>query len=394
MRLLAARMWVARNRPYYARALFACPVEFTDKTETLAVNGYWRMRANPLYTATLTVAQVAAVLVHEVNHLLRDHHGRSMRASVPDEGMELWKLAADCEVNDDLRGDGLDLPEGLLYPETLGLAPGRFAEQYYHDMLELAETPDDHHDHQGCGYEHGGPPDPQQEDVSGPGPARREQLRRQAAQDILDHQNANGTWTVPEGLRQWAASRLEPKADWRRLLASELRKGLHRRPGTGEATWARPPRRPDNDSPILRPGTAKAAADVAVVIDTSGSMGRDDLSRAIAETHAILTRAVPGEAITVHSAAHRAITAQTVTQTRQIALTGGGGTDMGQAIIDANSARPRPAIIIVITDGYTPWPPTRPPNVTATVIAVLTRPNTDSCVPQWITAIAADAFDR
>ena len=34
---------------------------------------------------------------------------------------------------------------------------------------------------------------------------------------------------------------------------------------------------------------------------------------------------------------------------------------MGRAIIDAAAARPRPAAIIVITDGYTPWPPTRPP---------------------------------
>ena len=221
MRVLAARMWVARNRPYYARALFACPIEFTDKTETLAVNGFWRMRANPRYTATLTVAQAAASLIHELNHLLRDHHGRAVRAGVHDEGFALWKLAADCEVNDDLRGDGLDVPEGFLYPDTIGLAPGRFAEQYYHDMLEMAETPDD--GHQGCGYEHSDPPDPQQEDMSGPSPARREQLRRQAAQDIIDHQNANGAWDVPDGVGNWAASRLVPKADWRRLLAAELR---------------------------------------------------------------------------------------------------------------------------------------------------------------------------
>ena len=33
---------------------------------------------------------------------------------------------------------------------------------------------------------------------------------------------------------------------------------------------------------------------------------------------------------------------------------------MPAAIDTAARAKPRPAIIIVITDGYTPWPPTRP----------------------------------
>ena len=393
MRFKAARMWVARHRPYYARALFSCPVEFTDKTETLAANGYWRMRANPVFAAAHTVEQVAASIIHELNHLLRDHAGRSLRAGIPEEGLALWNIAADFEINDDLRGDRLQLPEGVLYPEDYGLEPGRLAEQYYRDMLDMAETIDDHdhdHDRHGCGFERGGPDDDAQGGPDGPDAARREQLRRQAAQDVVDHAYYRGEWTVPEGLQQWASAAVEPKADWRRLLASELRKGIHRRPGTGEPAWTRPPRRPD-DGPVLRPGTARPTANIAVVVDTSGSMRSEDHASAVAEIHAILRTAVPGEAITVHSADERAIAAQTITQTRQIALTGGGGTDMGQAIIDAAAARPRPAVIITITDGHTPWPEERPPGVTGTVIAVLTRPYHAHLVPAWITSVHATA---
>ena len=237
------------------------------------------------------------------------------------------------------------------------------------------------------------PPGADDDNDGGPGPARRDQLRRQTAQDIADHRAAEGHWSVPEGLHRWAASHVAPKADWRRLLAAELRKGIHRRPGTGEATWARPPRRPDH-GPVIRPGTARPAADIAVVVDTSGSMQAEDHSQAFAEIQAILRTAVPGEAITVYSADDRARTAQNITQTRQIALTGGGDTDMGRAVVDAAAARPRPAVIIVITDGGTYWPPNRPPNVTAAVIAVLTRAYYAHLVPRWITAVAADAFDR
>ena len=390
-RFKEGRLWVARNRPYYARALFACPVAFTDRVGTVAVNGLWRLKANPVFCARLTASQVGAVLVHEMNHVLRDHHGRSLRAGIPDEGFSLWSLAADFEVNDDLRDDGLDMPDGIIYPDEFGLEPGRLAEQYYRDMIDMAEPVDDC-DHHECGYRHGGPDDGEGADGGrdGPGPARREQLRRQTAQDVLAHREAEGDWSVPAGLARWAIQQIEPQVDWRRLLASELRKGIHRRPGTGDATWSRPPRRPD-DGPVLRPGTARPTADVAVVVDTSGSMQAEDHSRAVAEVSAILRTAVPGEAVTVYSADERAIAAQTVTQTRQIALVGGGGTDMGRAICDAAAARPRPAVIIVITDGLTGWPSDRPPGVAAAVIAVITRPDWAYPVPRWITAVPAPA---
>ncbi len=393
MRFKAARLWVARNRPYYARALFSCPVAFTYRVDTISVNGLWLLKANPFFCAPLTAAQVGAVLVHEMNHLLRDHHGRSLRAGVPDEGLGLWSLAADFEVNDDLRDDGLDMPDGAIYPDEFGLEPGRLAEQYYGDLLDLARNMADDMADRSCDHDHTAVPAPG--DVSGEGGlsrARQELVRRQTAQDVLDHCDNWGAEAAPGGLQQWALRQTEPQVDWRRLLASELRKGLHRRPGTGQPDWSRPPRRPDH-GPVLRPGTARPTADIAVVVDTSGSMGDEDHARAIAETHTILTRAVPGEAIAVYSADTAAISAQTITQTRQISLTGGAGTDMGQAVIDAAQARPRPAVIIVITDGHTPWPLGRPPGVTATVIAVLTRPYTAAHVPQWITPIEAHASE-
>ena len=400
-RFRAARLWVARNMPYYARVLFSCPVAFTDQVGTVSVNGHWRMKANPAFCAKLTDSQVAAVLVHELNHVLRDHHARSVRAGVPDAGFDLWKFASDCEINDDLRQENLDVPDGLLYPETLGLDPGRLAEQYYNDIVDLAlEIAEDMAD-RACEHDHtrgpntsnaeGGGGDVTGGDGGGEGGlsrARQEQLRRQTAQDIIDHCDNNGEWAAPAGLQQWAFKLVEPRVDWRRLLAAELRKGLHRRPGTGDATWDRPPRRPD-DGPVLRPGTARPTAHIAVVVDTSGSMGDEDHARAIAETRQILSRAVPGESIRVYSADHRIIGAQTITQTRQISLPGGGGTDMGRAVTAAAQDRPQPAVIVVITDGHTPWPQHRPPTVAAKVIAVLTRPGTAHNVPRWITPIEA-----
>jgi predicted metal-dependent peptidase len=62
--------------------------------------------------------------------------------------------------------------------------------------------------------------------------------------------------------------------------------------------------------------------------------------------------------------------ARRVTSARQVELVGGGGTDMGAGIEAAAALRPRPAITVVLTDGYTPWPD-GPPRGMRVVIGLL-----------------------
>jgi predicted metal-dependent peptidase len=62
--------------------------------------------------------------------------------------------------------------------------------------------------------------------------------------------------------------------------------------------------------------------------------------------------------------------AQRVTSSRQITLTGGGGTDMGEGIRAASALRPRPAVCVVLTDGITPWP-AAPPKGMRVIVGLL-----------------------
>ena len=385
LRVQAARLWITRHRPYYADALFSCPITYTAGIEGFAIDGDWRIFINPHTAANLTTEEVAGSLVHELNHALRAHPERAQRASVPDGHHTAWNIAADCEINDDLRSDGLARREGVVYPADMGLQPGQLAEQYYQQLLQNAHTIEI--PVICCESASRGPAGPNQP-AGQPGltQARKQQLRRNTAQAVLGHQNDHGHWSVTEGLARWAQTTTAQTADWRRILAAALRRGLQRTPGAGDWTYTRPPRRPD-DGPIIRPGTNRPAAHIAVVIDTSGSMNRKDHEKAIAETQAILKQTATGQPIAVYSCDTQAHTAQTVFNTSQIQLVGGGGTDMAAGIATAAETKPRPAIIIVITDGYTPWPPTRPPQNHATVIAVLTDPDTRQTVPPWITPI-------
>ncbi|WP_240797229.1 VWA-like domain-containing protein [Streptomyces sp. F001] len=45
-----------------------------------------------------------------------------------------------------------------------------------------------------------------------------------------------------------------------------------------------------------------------------------------------------------------------VTAVDQVELAGGGGTDMTVGIRNALAAPEPPNIVVVLTDGYTPWP--------------------------------------
>lgn len=390
-KLHAARLWIMTQRPYYSRALFACPlIPATDRpTMSIAMDRQWRIYINGGFVESRSVEQTAAALIHELNHALRGHAERGRHTAAP-EHVGYWNIACDLEINDDLEDDELDT-DGMILPETFDLEPGECAEAYYRQLVDAAvsleQVPD-------CGsvcIAH--PADHDQLDgagESGPSELQRRAILRATAKLVIEYDNAdyNGCpgygWDAPAGLLHWAQQTAGPQGDWRQLLARALQRSVYHQTGASDYTWQRPPRRCDGDDPVLRPALTAQTGHVAVVLDTSGSMRTDDHAAAFSEIDAILTQAVPGTPITVLSCDHDTQLIQRVTQTRNITPVGGGGTNMAAGIETASAANP--AAIVVITDGYTPWPETPPPGA-RTVIAALTNSDWAQRVPDWIQAI-------
>jgi predicted metal-dependent peptidase len=75
---------------------------------------------------------------------------------------------------------------------------------------------------------------------------------------------------------------------------------------------------------------------------------------------------------------------QRVSSARQVELIGGGGTDMGAGIGAAAALRPRPAVTVVLTDGYTPWPAVAPKGMRV-VVGLLGEAAPDA--PPWARAV-------
>jgi predicted metal-dependent peptidase len=142
-------------------------------------------------------------------------------------------------------------------------------------------------------------------------------------------------------------------------------------------TYGRPSRRAACLPGVVLPSLRRRPPRVSVVIDTSGSVSDAELGSALLEVSAI-SRAVGGrrDLISVVSCDSAARIAHPLCRAEGIRLTGGGGTDLRSGFAAALRAQPRPDVVVVLTDGQTPWPDARPP--CRTVVGLFSRQGKDS----------------
>lgn len=428
-KIATVRFLAAHKRPYFATALFAMHLVPRTNTMvdlgggvlmplTMAVDKYGRVYIDPnrIHIGSGTpqgkwsVEEAASVLVHEVGHWLRKHSERAepiIRAGSLDDAERaryLSNVAMDCELNDDLKNEGLPLPDDPPMPHKYGYPEGRLWEEYYQMLLKnppppsggggggggvgkrvpsgkggkgAAGTMPEHCD---CGS--GAHGVPREYELPAPGGATKEQgigeaegdlLRQQVAREI---QSAAARGNVPAGWKRWAEALLEPPVvPWERELSALVKNAVTMARGMCDYSYAKVSRRGSFEG-VLMPALVRPNPDAAVVVDTSGSMGTDMLARALIEIKGIL-RAVGQRKIPVlccDAAVHGGV--QRVSNVFEVELAGGGGTDMGVGIAAAQKLRSN--VIIVLTDGYTPWPED-PPRGCQLVIGIL---NPDSGVEE------------
>jgi predicted metal-dependent peptidase len=362
-KIAAARLWAGSKYPYLASALFAAETIIDERVPGVAADRHWRIYLHPRVVDDWAASELGAEFVHHAGHLLRDHADRAVNAAIDERTFADWVTAADCEINDDLTSDDLALPQRPIQPKDIGCENGRLAEEYFEAIAARRYLCTGDRD---CGsashslarrYERDGP---------GLGPQQQHLLRCRVACDVLEHGKHAGT--VPKGLLRWAQQIVHGRVDWRRVLAAEDRRGVNQAAGAVDYTYRRPSRRSHSSPGVILPSLRQPVPEIAVVCDTSGSMDDGLLATVLAEVDGLLqTVGVRGQSVRVIACDAAANTAQRVRSASQVQLLGGGGTDMGAGIDAAMDLRPRPSVVIVLTDGYTPWPPTAPPFATVVV---------------------------
>lgn len=422
-KIAAARLAASGHLPYLSSALFAMAVVAAPGCDTISVDPRWQVHADPAWVERLSVDEIARLLMHHVGHLLRGHAERASQAGVGAGGAAIgaddagggagvgagvgasgaaagarraavgagglsasrWNRAADAEINDDLAVDGLVPAVAPDLPGAFGCPERALAEEYYPATMDGLRPWD-------CGsgcdnlprpWDHG-------EGISG----QHGQLLSLSVAADIQRQHGQYPGSVPGGWLRWAERVLPSRTDWRRALAAEIRQGVASIAGNVDYTYRRPSRRSRVTPRIVLPSLHRPLPDVAIVCDTSGSMHPQLLDRALAEVEGILTRAglrqTQVRVLAVDTEVHAM---RRVSRASQVALAGGGGTDMGRGIAAAADLRPRPSVIVVLTDGFTPWP-ALPPKGVRVIIGLLAQANGPFAsfpAPDWARTITIPA---
>jgi len=354
-KLQAARANLCSRRPYLATALYAMAVIKEPSVYTMAVDKYWRLYYSPDALLKWSIEEIAGILYHEILHLLREHPMRleSLKPS------KVANIAADMEINDDLEDEKIILPEGCVYPKTFSFRDKLTAEEYFEKLKDNAKTASVK-TFAGAG-DCGSCADGEQRKWEQPAPTSGEQGVSHAMGEILikdiAKQISETQGDVPGHLKRWAGEKLlTPKVKWEKELAAHVRKALAITAGSEDYSYSRASRRSaNNDDGIIFPAMTKHLPEIAVVVDTSGSMSQDDLNSVLAEVSGMIKKCCSKQGLTVLAVDAALNSSQKVFSAKNINLIGGGGTDMGLGIQEALKLKPRPHVIIVLTDGYTGW---------------------------------------
>jgi predicted metal-dependent peptidase len=224
-----------------------------------------------------------------------------------------------------------------------------------------------------------GPPD---DENPGLDEGDQEAMVHTTAKNCLEHGDKAG------GHKRWAEDILDPPVDPAAKLLNLVRRYCDVTVGVGERSYRRPSRR-GGDPRMALPSNVAPLPRITVIVDTSGSMRSDDLGLALGMIRKVLNSFRIRDGIKV-------ITGDTQGQTRQLCLSdpkaidlaGGGGTDMATIIAEALNERQKPQMLLVCTDGWTPWP-TENPGIP--IIACITRKRAELPEeykpPKWIVTL-------
>lgn len=362
----------ARYRaPYYWSAIDRLTMREDRSVPTMTTSARWVTHYNPECFERWTLDESAAVLIHELNHLLRDHHGRC-----GDRSRDRFNVAADAEINQRLPG----LPEGAVYPSTFGAADGLTAETYYAMLPESGE--DQSGDQSGepggdqpgqsgadCGSAAGGDLRPNETGDPVPNAGEIAETIRETASEVLNAGDGPG-----DDEREWAETILHiDRSRWYAALAHAAGRTLAPTSALRRGRW--PGRREQRDmGGAMVPRWTGERPSCAVIIDTSSSIQPSDLDMAMAAGQFVGRLAdVTYWGCDTYPVKYGARLPERIH--------GGGGTDLrnGIAAAIADGAR----AVVVITDTITRWPEVQTSVPLIVGGNVKAQPTRDTMVSMW-----------
>jgi predicted metal-dependent peptidase len=347
---------------------------------------------NPDFAGTLKDTELQFVIAHELMHLLMLHHDR--RAN---RDPLRWNIATDLIINRTLKTIGDSAGAGSITMPKEGIIANEdqaemTAEQLYSELPEPPQWLKDAFSEgmvpvgQGCGPEkgdgNGGDGDKEDDEGAGPAPTE-DQLRRQWRECAAQSQLAGRQAGTTEGnLLADLLDIPDPKVRWSEVLRGALYRAIAEA-GRDDVSWSRRSRRSTTD--IILPGGITYRCKATVVIDSSGSMSDEDLSRCVAETTSIVNNCRVPVFLVVHDHAVqeacwiRPGAKAAVHSSVKKRMKGRGGTSFVEAYQRVEDEPGKFNVMVHLTDGEVGDWPDRPSSVRRLVVALVGSANEAEC---------------
>lgn len=344
-----ARSKLLLNHPFFGSILLSLPVKVDRSLWYMATDGR-HLLVNPEACETLNVPALQTLLCHEVLHVAFQHVPTMLRMHL---NRDVWNIATDHAINLTLQACGM-VPfhrDWVCDPQYTGLS----ALQIYDRLIQ--NPPPSPRGGQGTGEDGEGPAgsgwDLKMPDHAGdPSEVSRD---AQFAQSVVAQAAtmSRAVGRLPGALERLITEMLEPVVPWRTVLQDYMTRVVQ-----DEETWRRRNRR--FGAVYLPSRHSEQMGEVVFIGDTSGSIQSAELVRMASEVSAIAEQLRPEKV--------RLVWADTDVAGEQLfecgepvrcEPKGGGGTDMRAPLAYVEAYDPQ--VVILATDGYTPWPEEAPP---------------------------------
>jgi predicted metal-dependent peptidase len=311
---------------------------------------------NSRFIQMLRPKEIEFLFGHEVLHCVYDHFGRR-----GNRDPQLFNIANDFAVNADLIkhrvGEKITTVPCLHDPKYDGLS----SEEIYDKLMENAQKIslsdlldkmiDEHLDGEGNGEGNG------DKDGEGKGRPKLSDADRQAIKDEIKEAmlaaaaTTDGAGNIPAGVMRLIKDLTEPQMNWRELLRMNLESTIK-----SDYTWMRASRRGWHMDAVMPGRKNDEMIDIAIAIDTSGSIGDKMLKDFLGEVQGIMDsfpqykiHIVSFDTDTHNPAQYDSDNLDSICEYEP---GGGGGTDFDAIYRYLKDEDIQPRRLVVFTDGY------------------------------------------
>jgi predicted metal-dependent peptidase len=310
---------------------------------------------NSRFIQMLRPKEIEFLFGHEVLHCVYDHFGRR-----GNRDPQLFNIANDFAVNADLIkhrvGEKITTVPCLHDSKYDGMSSEEIYDILYEkaDKISLSDLLDKMIDEHLDGE---GDADGEGQDGEGKGRPKLSDADRQAIKDEIKEAmlaaaaTTDGAGNIPAGVLRLIKDLTEPQMNWRELLRMNLESTIK-----SDYTWMRPSRRGWHMEAVMPGRKNDEMIDIAIAIDTSGSIGEKMLKDFLGEIQGIMDsfpaykiHVVSFDTDTYNPVQYDSDNLDSIVDYEPA---GGGGTDFDAIYRYLKDEDIQPRRLVVFTDGY------------------------------------------